>query len=132
MQYLVVPRLIGIIFSSIILMIIGLIVSIAGSMLVASYLCQVNFLEFASSIPKFTSVWTVVGGLIKSTVYGTIVATVSCHKGFTASGGARGVGQAVTGAALYTNLYILIANFVTSHLLNFSHELIQIITGVDL
>jgi phospholipid/cholesterol/gamma-HCH transport system permease protein len=132
MQYLVVPRLIGIIFSSIILMIIGLIVSIAGSMLVASALCEVNFLEFANSIPKFTSVWTLVGGLIKSTVYGTIVATVSCHKGFTASGGASGVGKAVTGAALYTNLYILIANFVTSHLLNFAHELIQILTGVNL
>jgi ABC-type transporter Mla maintaining outer membrane lipid asymmetry permease subunit MlaE len=46
-----------------------------------------------------------------------IVALVSCHKGYFASGGARGVGKAVTLAAVYTNLYIVLANFITSQLL---------------
>ena len=44
-------------------------------------------------------------------------------KGYTASGGARGVGRAVTMAAVYTNLYIVIANFVTSHLLEQSSQI---------
>ncbi len=132
LQYLVVPRLIGIILSSFFLLIIGLIVSIAGSMFVASFLCGINFLEFANSIPRFTSLWTLSGGMLKSLVYGSIVATVSCHKGFNATGGARGVGRAVTLAAVYTNFYILIANFMTSRFLDFSHEMIELLLGVNL
>jgi phospholipid/cholesterol/gamma-HCH transport system permease protein len=129
-QYLIVPRLIGIIFSSLILLMIGLLISIAGAMVVASVVCGINFLEFASSIPKFTSSWTVLGAILKSLIYGTIVASVSCHKGYTASGGARGVGQAVTAAALYTNFYILVANFITSNFLEFSWELFQSYQGI--
>jgi phospholipid/cholesterol/gamma-HCH transport system permease protein len=66
----------------------------------------------------------VLGGIVKSFVYGTIVATVACHRGYCASGGARGVGRAVTLAAVYTNFYILIANFVTTHFLTFLQEVL--------
>jgi phospholipid/cholesterol/gamma-HCH transport system permease protein len=131
LQYLVVPRLIGIIISSIFLLIIGLIISLAGSMMVASSLCGINFLEFASSIPRFTNSWTIFGGMFKSTLYGTIVAVVACYKGYTASGGARGVGRAVTLAAVYTNLYILVANFVSSHFLELFQRLVRSFQGIS-
>ena len=62
-------------------------------------------------MPRFTGGWTLFGGCFKSLVYGTIVASVACHRAYTASGGARGVGRAVTLAAVYTNLYIVIANY---------------------
>ena len=129
-QYLIVPRLIGIMFSSLILLCIGLLISVGGSMVVASVSCGINFLEFAASIPMFTGPWTLVGAVIKSLIYGTIVAAVSCHKGFTATGGARGVGQAVTLAALYTNFYIVIANFVTSNFLEFVERFVSSTHGV--
>jgi phospholipid/cholesterol/gamma-HCH transport system permease protein len=119
MQYLVVPRFVGIIFSNFILLAIGLVVSVAGAMVVASSVCGINYLQFASSIPRFTSYSTVAVGMFRSFVYGTIVATVSCHRGFTASGGARGVGQAVTWAAIYTHFYIVIANYFTSDFTDF-------------
>jgi phospholipid/cholesterol/gamma-HCH transport system permease protein len=118
-QYLIVPRFIGIVVSSLILLCIGLLVSIAGSMVVAWALCGINMLQFATSVPRFTDGWTILGGMFKSLVYGVIVAGVACHRGYTASGGARGVGKAVTLAAVYTNLYIVIANFVTSHVMHF-------------
>jgi phospholipid/cholesterol/gamma-HCH transport system permease protein len=124
-HYLVVPRLCGIILSSIILLFLGLIVSIGGAMLVAWFARDINILEFASSIPKFVSISTFVSALLKALIYGGIVATVSCHRGFTASGGARGVGQAVTQAAIYTNLYILFANFGLSHFLDLVDTLAQ-------
>lgn len=122
-QFLIVPRFVGIVASSLILLIIGLIVSVAGGMFVAAALCGVNPLQFAQSIPRFITPWTFVCGVIQSVVYGTIVAAVSCYKGFTAKGGARGVGRAVTLAAVYTNFYIVIANFVTSELLDWTGEL---------
>jgi phospholipid/cholesterol/gamma-HCH transport system permease protein len=122
-QYLVVPRFIGIVISSVILLVVGLIVSIGGAMLVAALLCDVNPLQFATSIPHFITTWTVVGGVLQSILYGVIVATVACYHGFTATGGARGVGRAVTMAAIYTNLYIVIANFLSSEILEWLGEI---------
>ena len=116
-QYLVVPRFMAIVISSVILLIIGLCISVGGSMLVAGILCGINPLQYLSSIPRFTGVWTVTCGMFKSLVYGIIVAGVACYKGYSASGGARGVGKAVTQAAIYTNLYIVIANYLTSFFL---------------
>ncbi|MFZ9595468.1 MAG: MlaE family ABC transporter permease [Bdellovibrionia bacterium] len=116
LEYLIVPRFMGILISSAILLALGLLISIAGSMAVASLSSGVNFLEFASSIPKFTSWSTFVGGLLKAITYGAIVAAVSCYQGYTATGGARGVGRAVTLASVYTNFYIVIANYLTSEL----------------
>ena len=117
-QYLIVPRFVGIVISSLLLLMIGLVISIGGSMGVASLLCGLNPLQFASSIPRFVGISTLLSGMFKSLVYGVIVAGVACYKGFTASGGARGVGRAVTLAAIYTNFYIVVANFATSQMLH--------------
>jgi phospholipid/cholesterol/gamma-HCH transport system permease protein len=122
-QYLVVPRFVGIVVSSVILLVIGMIVSIGGAMLVAALLCDVNPLEFATSIPRFITPWTIIGGMIQSVLYGIIVATVACYHGFAATGGARGVGRAVTMAAVYTNLYIVVVNFLSSEVLEWLGEI---------
>jgi len=128
-QYLVVPRFVGIVVSSLILLVIGLVVSILGSMVVAAALCDVNPLQFAQSVPRYIDGWTVAGGLFKSFVFGTIVATVSCFKGYTASGGARGVGRAVTMAAVYTNLFMVLSDFATSAILEWVQSMVMSITG---
>ena len=123
MQYLIVPRFVGIVLSSMILLMFGLTVSVLGSILVATTMCDMNTLQYLTSIPKFTSFSTLVAGMGKSLVYGTIVAGVACFKGYTASGGARGVGKAVTMAAVYTNLYIVIANYLMSNVLTYFQQL---------
>jgi phospholipid/cholesterol/gamma-HCH transport system permease protein len=116
-QYLIVPRFVGIVLSSIILLTIGLVIAIGASMLVGEWLCGVNTYRFTASIARFTDFWTLLSGFFKCVVYGIIVAGVCCYKGFTASGGAKGVGKAVTMAAIYTNFYIVIANYFCSKFL---------------
>lgn len=116
-QYLIVPRFIAIVFSSMILLTIGLVISIGGSIWVADVFCGINPLQYASSIPKFTSSFTLISSFIKCLAYGLIVASVCCYQGFTAKGGARGVGLAVTQAALYTNFYIILAQFLINNIL---------------
>jgi phospholipid/cholesterol/gamma-HCH transport system permease protein len=91
-------------------------------MLVASLAYNINPLQYLQSVPRFADGWTVFCGVFKSAVYGTIVATVSTYKGFTASGGAKGVGLAVTQCAVYTNLLIVFANSFTGILLDAIHE----------
>ncbi|MBC7692526.1 MAG: ABC transporter permease [Methylotenera sp.] len=129
-QYLIVPRLLAIMISSLLLLIIGLMVSVGGALLVAVLYAGMNPVQYLSSIPRFTGVWTISCGLLKSVIYGTIVATVACQKGFNASGGARGVGRAVTTAAVYTNLYIVLANFMTSQILDSIHQFGEFIARV--
>ncbi|MBU6374770.1 MAG: ABC transporter permease [Bdellovibrionales bacterium] len=123
LEYLVVPRFIAIVNASILLLVVGLLVSLAGSMLVALLVAGVNPLQYITSIPRFGGFSVFAAGMFKSMVYGTIVAGVACHQGFTASGGAKGVGKAVTWAAIYTNLYIVLANFVTSQLIDLMNQI---------
>jgi phospholipid/cholesterol/gamma-HCH transport system permease protein len=124
-QYLVVPRFIGIVVASLILLFFGLLVSVAGSMLVASTLAGVNPLQFAHGIPRFLDGWTFFGGFFKSFVFGIIVAAVSCYKGYTASGGARGVGRAVTLAAVYTNFGIVLSDTFTSAIVEWIRRVVS-------
>jgi phospholipid/cholesterol/gamma-HCH transport system permease protein len=123
-QYLIIPRFFAIILSSVILLAIGLSVSVLGAVFVAQIFSDINLYQYISSIPRFAGAWTLFEGFARSLFFSTIVATISTFKGFTATGGARGVGQAVTQSAIYINVYIVIANFVSSSLLEWLHDLL--------
>jgi phospholipid/cholesterol/gamma-HCH transport system permease protein len=60
---------------------------------------------------RYTDPPDVLTGLIKSFVFGAIIAVVSCHKGLTCQGGAEGVGKATTEAVVAASISILIVNF---------------------
>jgi phospholipid/cholesterol/gamma-HCH transport system permease protein len=53
----------------------------------------------------------VVIGLIKSFIFGGIVAMVGCYKGMSCGEGAVGVGRATTEAVVFSSITILISNF---------------------
>ncbi len=130
-QYLILPRFLAIVSGSVLLLVVGLLVSTVGALAVAHWLCGINPLQYLVSIPRFAGPGVFFAGLFKSFVYGVIVAGVACYKGYTASGGARGVGRAVTQAAIYTNLLIVIANFVTSSFLDSLREILKSLSGVS-
>ena len=50
-------------------------------------------------------------GLIKSLIFGGIVALIGCFKGLSCGEGAQGVGRATTEAVVYSSITILISNF---------------------
>jgi phospholipid/cholesterol/gamma-HCH transport system permease protein len=49
--------------------------------------------------------------LIKSFIFGGIIAMISCYKGLTCGEGAEGVGRATTEAVVFSSITILITNF---------------------
>lgn len=122
-QYLIIPRFFGIVLSSVILLAIGLSVSIFGAVLVAQIFSDINLYQYIASIPRFAGGWTLFEGFSRSLFFSMIVATISTYKGYTATGGARGVGKAVTESAIYINIYIVIANFISTSLLEWVHDL---------
>jgi phospholipid/cholesterol/gamma-HCH transport system permease protein len=59
-------------------------------------------------------IWT---GLFKALVFGLIIGTVACYKGFYTTGGARGVGLATTSSVVVSSVAILISNFFIAYAL---------------
>jgi phospholipid/cholesterol/gamma-HCH transport system permease protein len=71
-----------------------------------------------------TDLW---GSVLKSTVFGAIIAIVCCYKGMTASGGAEGVGRAVNEAVVIAFLGIGAFNYVFTQTLLATHPQILVI-----
>jgi phospholipid/cholesterol/gamma-HCH transport system permease protein len=97
-------------------------ISVVGSIVVASTFCGINPLQYVGSISHFVGFWSIAGATIQAVIYGIIVGGVACFYGYNASGGAKGVGRAVTLAAIYTNFYIVVANFLSNEILTWLGE----------
>jgi phospholipid/cholesterol/gamma-HCH transport system permease protein len=60
----------------------------------------------------------IVEGLIKGAVFGLTITLIACYKGYHASGGAKGVGQATTQAMVQSALGIFILDYFVGVLLH--------------
>jgi phospholipid/cholesterol/gamma-HCH transport system permease protein len=67
------------------------------------------------------------GSVVKTTIFGAIIAVVSCYKGMTASGGAEGVGRAVNQGVVIEFLGIFAFNYVFTQTLLATHPEISVI-----
>jgi phospholipid/cholesterol/gamma-HCH transport system permease protein len=71
-----------------------------------------------------TDLWA---SIVKTTLFGAIIAIVCCYKGMTASGGAAGVGRAVNQAVVIAFLGIFAFNYVFTQVLLATHPAITTI-----
>jgi phospholipid/cholesterol/gamma-HCH transport system permease protein len=55
-------------------------------------------------------------GLMKSVVFGFILATVGCYKGLTVRGGTQGVGRATTQSVVISSVLIIVADLFLTKL----------------
>jgi phospholipid/cholesterol/gamma-HCH transport system permease protein len=117
-DYLVVPRLAATIVALPLLTVESVAIGIMGGYL----LCRAFLGAYATyawdNMVVYTGVPDLVTGLIKSIVFGAIIAMVSCYKGMTCREGAEGVGRATTEAVVYSSIAILITNFFLTLTLN--------------
>jgi phospholipid/cholesterol/gamma-HCH transport system permease protein len=71
-----------------------------------------------------TDLW---GSVLKTTLFGAIIAIVCCYKGMSASGGAEGVGRAVNQAVVISFLGVGAFNYVFTQTLLATHPQILVI-----
>lgn len=116
-DYLVVPRLLAAIIVMPILTAEAITVGIAGGYTVAVHLLGVDPTYSWHNMLRYTTIPDFSIGLIKSIVFGAIIAVIGCYKGMTCRDGAEGVGHATTEAVVYSSITILIANFFLTLLL---------------
>jgi phospholipid/cholesterol/gamma-HCH transport system permease protein len=73
--------------------------------------------EFLDGARQFFKLLDPFIGLVKSFVFGFIVTSVACYKGYYTGGGAVGVGDSTTQAAVLGCVYILVADLLVAVLL---------------
>ncbi len=110
-KYLVAPRLIAGMIAGPILTGLAIAVSIVGARLIVVDYYGVNEAFYINNTIAYTYPHDIVNGLIKAFVFSIIIVIVSCYKGFTAEGGAKGVGKATTAAVVVSCIGILISDF---------------------
>ena len=88
-----------------------------GGWLVSSTLMNVASSVYISSAKAALTYNDIVGGLIKPTVFGLVIAIVSCRAGLRTYGGTVGVGRSVTQCVVLSDILILVADFFLSKLI---------------
>ncbi len=117
-KFLVSPRIVGAVVAVPLLTALFDVIGIFGGYLVGVKLLGVDGGTFVSSMKAAVSLHDVNSGLIKPTVFGFLVATISAYRGFycdTLPGGgqgAKGVGMATTSAVVQSSVVILVADYV--------------------
>ncbi len=111
-QYLVVPRVLGTVITLPLLALAFGIAGMAGAWLVAVLWQGIDPGVFMDRVQQFVKWSDIRMLLVKSAVFGTIVSTICCKKGFFASGGARGVGEATAKAVVASIVWIFAADYV--------------------
>jgi len=113
-DYLVVPRFIACLLMLPILNILSLVTGLWGGMIIADYLYGIPRSIYIESIQNFLQTWDIWSSLIKSGIFGGVVAIIGCNWGLTTTGGAKGVGQSTTAAVVMSLLTVFILNFFLS------------------
>jgi phospholipid/cholesterol/gamma-HCH transport system permease protein len=116
-HYLVVPRVWAAVLTLPLLVVLADAIGIYGGYLVSVVLMGANPVVYAENTFRFMQLHDFTSGLIKSAVFGLLVAVIGCQKGFYTTGGAEGVGRSTTSAVVVASIAILIADFFLTKLL---------------
>ena len=90
--------------------------SIVGGALLGILVAGINAQEYLRAIPHFVTLGSILSGLIKCFCFSFLLAAISTYKGYTASGGAKGVGRAVIMTSLTSMVGIVLLDWLTSFL----------------
>lgn len=116
-KYLVVPRLVAAVICMPILVVVADSIGILGGYTVATESLDFNGAVYMRNTMDFVTNTDIISGLIKSAVFGFIIALMGCYHGFNSRGGAQGVGTATTSAVVSASILILAANYLMTSLL---------------
>ncbi|MBD3880917.1 MlaE family lipid ABC transporter permease subunit [Phormidium tenue FACHB-886] len=113
-DYLVIPRVLACSLMLPFLTVLSFVAGMAAGLVIADGLYDISNITFLNSIRNFLSVWDLISAIIKSWVFGSLIAVIGSSWGLTTTGGAKGVGQSTTTAVVTSLLAIFISDFFLS------------------
>ena len=111
-RYLVVPRFLALIIMLPCLTILADAVGIFGGYLIGVFNLNISSALYMDTTFRFLTTKDVVTGVIKSFVFGGIIALIGCYFGLNTRGGAEGVGKATTTSIVTSFILVILANCV--------------------
>ena len=114
---LVTPRIIALVTMAPVLTIICDLVGTLGGLLMAITILHQPSSVYLASAKTAIDLNEIIGGLLKPTVFGFLIALIGCYKGLNTTGGTAGVGLATTQSVVVSSILIIAADFLLSKLL---------------
>lgn len=117
-EYLLLPRYISMTCMIPLLTIFSTACGIFGGWFIATGLYGMTTPAFFDPLPMYITWFDVTSSVIKSTIFGLLIVSISCFYGMSTTGGASGVGRATTKSVVISYSSILGANFLLTIFLN--------------
>lgn len=111
-SFLVVPRVLSGLIMFPVLYIVASVSGIGGGLVAGVLSGALPASDFMQGAREFFFPWDVTFGFLKSFVFGFVITSISCYKGYFVTGGAEGVGTGTTQATVLSCIYVLLADFV--------------------
>jgi phospholipid/cholesterol/gamma-HCH transport system permease protein len=121
MEFLVLPRALALILMMPLLSIYANVLGILGGAIVGILMLDLTPAQYYTQTIGALSLQSIVSGLIKSSVFGVLVAISGCLQGIRCGRSASAVGEATTAAVVNAIVYIVVADSLIS--------IIYVITG---
>lgn len=116
-SYLISPRIVATTIMTPLLSVVFSVMGLFGAYLVAIGILGINDAIYVDKIQQYVEMEDLWNGLVKATVFGTIVSTVGCRTGYVTNGGAEGVGRSTTKAVVVSSVTVLIADYFLTALM---------------
>ena len=116
-SYLILPKIIAVVFMSPLLFIISVTCGIFGGLITGPLSGVVTVATYITGITTLFVPFYVYFSIIKTLVFGFLIATIPAYLGFYVQGGALEVGRASTKAVVNTSILILFFDLVLTQLL---------------
>jgi phospholipid/cholesterol/gamma-HCH transport system permease protein len=100
LQYLVMPRALGVVLVAPLLTFLADAVGIAGGLLVGNLMLDISPKAYWVETLSAVKPWDVWSGALKSVAFAAAIALIACQQGLATTGGAEGVGRRTTGAVV--------------------------------
>ncbi len=117
LSYLILPRVLAMVSMLFTLTVYGDVLALLGAAVMGEALLGVSVATFFNGLLEAIHLWDLLTGLIKSVLFGCIVALSSCHFGLTVTGGAPGVGRAVNASVVASATGIFVVDYFSTFFL---------------
>ena len=107
-DYLVAPRVVAGTLMFPVVMVLATAAGIVAGWITSLYLLDLTTPQFVKGLRLFFETFDIQFAIIKGWSFGFAITSIGCFFGFTAGGGAEGVGQAATRAVVVSSMVILV------------------------
>ncbi|MDG2423043.1 MAG: ABC transporter permease [Phycisphaerales bacterium] len=111
-RFLVVPRVIATVISLLLLTVLADVTAVISSGLISTLFLGVGTQVYIDNTLAQLGMSDFFSGVVKSLVFGLILASIACYNGLRVTGGAAGVGKATTDTVVQTIVLVIIADLM--------------------